>query len=267
MLSSSSVQEAQDLALDRPRRDARVARAVPALLRRLPHLARAAEDRRPLDDEIVRAMIDERSRGRASRARADAGSSGRARHGAEPRRLLPEPRSGQPLLPRRRPAIVQRAMDRFAALTGRAHPLFEYRRRARRRARHRDHGVGRRDRARPPSTRSAAPARVGVLTVQALSPVQRRRTSSRRCRRPSARSPCSIAPRNPARSASRSTRTSSRRCVEASPRRRADTSARHRRPLRARVQGIHAGDGEGGLRRARDGRRRSATSPSASSTT
>ena len=27
----------------------------------------------------------------------------------------------------RRPAIVQRAMDRFAALTGRAHSLFEYR--------------------------------------------------------------------------------------------------------------------------------------------
>ena len=45
LLSSSSVQEAQDLAARRPRGDARVARAVPALLRRLPHLARAAEDR------------------------------------------------------------------------------------------------------------------------------------------------------------------------------------------------------------------------------
>ena len=43
--ASASVQEAQDLALDRARRDARGARAVPALLRRLPHVARGREDR------------------------------------------------------------------------------------------------------------------------------------------------------------------------------------------------------------------------------
>ena len=44
-------------------------------------------------------------------------------------------------------------------------------------------------------------------------------------------------------------------------------AARHRRPLRPVVEGVHAGDGEGGLRRARRRARRSATSPSASSTT
>ena len=45
MLASGSVQEAHDFALIGQRGDAAVARAVPALLRRLPHLARGVEDR------------------------------------------------------------------------------------------------------------------------------------------------------------------------------------------------------------------------------
>ena len=45
LLASGSVQEAHDLALDRPRRHARVARPLPPLLRRLPHLPRGQQDR------------------------------------------------------------------------------------------------------------------------------------------------------------------------------------------------------------------------------
>ena len=45
MLSAGSVQEAQDFALVVPRRDVAVAGAVPALLRRLPHVARDRQDR------------------------------------------------------------------------------------------------------------------------------------------------------------------------------------------------------------------------------
>ncbi len=87
----------------RPRGDARVAGAVPPLLRRVPHVARAPEDR---GARARRAPGDDRRAARrgATGARAVAGPSGRARHGAEPGRLLPEPRGGQPLLrsPRRR---------------------------------------------------------------------------------------------------------------------------------------------------------------------
>ena len=46
MLASNSVQEAQRFRADRAGRDARGAHAVPAFLRRLPHLARSQQDRR-----------------------------------------------------------------------------------------------------------------------------------------------------------------------------------------------------------------------------
>ena len=48
MLCSASVQEAQDFALDRARGHAGIAHSVPALLRRLPHVARNFEDRHRL---------------------------------------------------------------------------------------------------------------------------------------------------------------------------------------------------------------------------
>ena len=44
-------------------------------------------------------------------------------------------------------------------------------------------------------------------------------------------------------------------------------AARHRRPLRAVVEGVHAGDGQGRLRRAGEADAAATTSPSASSTT
>jgi pyruvate-ferredoxin/flavodoxin oxidoreductase len=47
MLAAGSVQEAHDLALGRPRLGAGLAGAVPALLRRLPHLARGGQDPGP----------------------------------------------------------------------------------------------------------------------------------------------------------------------------------------------------------------------------
>ena len=46
LLCASSVQEAQDLALDRARGDAEIANPVRALLRRVPHLARGLQDSR-----------------------------------------------------------------------------------------------------------------------------------------------------------------------------------------------------------------------------
>ena len=146
LLSSSSVQEAQDLARDRARRDARIARAVPAFLRRVPHVARAPEDRGARRRRASRAGRRTVGR-RASRASVDAGPPGRARHGAEPGRLLPEPRGRQPLLSR--DARHRAARD---GPVRRAHrpraPAVRVPRRARRRARHRDHGVGRGDRPR-----------------------------------------------------------------------------------------------------------------------
>ena len=88
---------------DRAGRDARDAGAVPALLRRLPHLARAEHDR----DALRRRPAGARARGagpRASRPRAVAGAAVHPRHRAEPGRLLPGARDGEPVLRARSPA-------------------------------------------------------------------------------------------------------------------------------------------------------------------
>ncbi len=53
MLASNSVQEAQDLALIAHAATLRVARAVPAFLRRLPHLPRSRTDRCSLTDDDI----------------------------------------------------------------------------------------------------------------------------------------------------------------------------------------------------------------------
>ena len=91
---------------DRPGGDAALARPAPALLRRLPHLARGRQDRAA--DRRRPALHDPRRAGRgAPRARPDAGPSRPARHRAEPGRLLPGARGVQRLLrplPRDRPA-------------------------------------------------------------------------------------------------------------------------------------------------------------------
>ena len=148
MLCSNSVQEAHDFAA--------VAHAA-TLESRIPFLH--FFDGFRTSHEV--AKIEELSRRRPARADrrrrsicahrqrgADARPSGAARHGAEPRRRSSRRAKPPTASTTRAPAIVERAMDAFAALTGRRYGLFEYVGRSRRRAGHRDHGIGRRDRAR-----------------------------------------------------------------------------------------------------------------------
>ena len=146
-----------------------VARAVPALLRRLPHVARARRRSRRSTTATLRAMIDEPLVA-AHRARgAVAGPSGRARHGAEPRRLLPEPRSRATASTTRRPAIVQRGDGPLRRAHRPRAPAVRVPRRARRRARHRHHGLGAETAAATVDALGPA-AKVGVLTVKLYPP-------------------------------------------------------------------------------------------------
>ena len=108
----------------------------------------------------------------------------------------------------RRPDIVQRAMERFGALTGRTHRLFEYHGAPDADARDRDHGI--RGRNGPGDGRRARPGRadVGVLTVKLYRPWSVDDFVARAAAdRPTA-SRCSTARRSRAPSASRSIRTS-----------------------------------------------------------
>jgi pyruvate-ferredoxin/flavodoxin oxidoreductase len=77
-----------------------------------------------LTDDDLRAMIDDGPRAAHRAPRADARAAGAARHGPEPRRLLPGPRSRaipSTTLPGHRPE----AMDKFANSPAGYH-LFEY---------------------------------------------------------------------------------------------------------------------------------------------
>ena len=241
--------------------------AVRALLRRLPHLARAQHRRA---DRRRRAA---RRRARAPRARAPGpGADARApvhpRHRAEPRRLLPGPRDGQPVL-RRVPAVVQEVMDEVAAHTGRAYRRRRVHRAPRGRPGRRHHGLGRRDGARdrdPPRRRAAS----GSACCRCGCTGRSRPTScSRRCPPTrDARWPCSTAPRSRAPTASRSTSTSLATLGRGPRARRpGHHPARHRRPLRPVVQGVHARHGRRHLRRAGAAERPGGGSPSASPTT
>ena len=272
MLAAGSVQEAHDFALDRARGDARVAGAVPALLRRVPHVARDRQDRASSTTDDLRALVRRgrrRSRFRARGLTPDA--PGRARHGPEPRRLLPGPRGVQPVPPRRARASSQEVDGRVRRAHRPALRPGRLPRRARRRAGRSWSWARRPARSRRRSTRwSAAGERVGMLAVRLFQPFPTDAAPRRAAADRPRRSPSSTGPRSRAPSASRSTWTSSPR----SPRPWTRTSRRSprmprvdRRPLRAVVEGVHAGDGQAGLRRARRRRGRSATSPSASSTT
>ncbi len=97
LLSSASVQEGARHGADRPGRHAGQPRAVPAFLRRLPHLARG-EHADPAE-RCADPRDDRRRPGaRASRPRAGPGTSVRARHGAQPGHVLPGARDGEPVL-------------------------------------------------------------------------------------------------------------------------------------------------------------------------
>ena len=123
--------------------DAGHAGAVPALLRRVPHLARAEHDRAAVRRRPARA----RARGagpRAPRPRAVAGAAVHPRHRAEPRHLLPGPRDGEPVLRRACPVRCRRRWTASPQRTGRSYALVDYTRSPRGRAGARRDGLRRR---------------------------------------------------------------------------------------------------------------------------
>ena len=125
MLSSSSVQEAQDLAL--------IAHAA-TLEARVPFLhffdgfrtSHELQRIETLDATAVHAMIDQRFVD-ATRARGLSPDHPVLRGSAQNPDVFFQNREAVNGFYSATPAIVQRAMDRFAVLTGRAHSLFEYR--------------------------------------------------------------------------------------------------------------------------------------------
>ncbi len=250
-LCSGSVQEAHDFALIG--QAATLAARVPFLhyLRRLPHLARGVEDR---GADRRRSALDDHRRagGRPPQAGAHPRPPAGARHGAEPGRVLPGARGVQPVLhrlPRDRPEDDGHVRQAHRAPV----PPVRLFRRAGRRERHRDHGLGRRHHARV--RRVGAQARRedrrsqdppvpavrhrGVRQGAARHHQEARRARShqgaRRDRRPGL-------PRHRRRPPGGA-------CRRRLPvRRRPD---RRRRPLRPVVEGVHAGDDQGGLRQPR----------------
>src|SRR5580765_2306280 len=125
LLSSSSVQEAQDLAL--------IAHAA-TLESRVPFLhffdgfrtSHELQKIEALDDDAVRAMIGDRFVA-AARARGLSPDRPVLRGSAQNPDVFFQNREAVNRFYLDTPAIVQRTMDRFADLTGRAHALFEYR--------------------------------------------------------------------------------------------------------------------------------------------
>ncbi len=176
---------------------------------------RSRRSRSSTDDDL-RAMIDDELVAAHRAAGADARPPGAARHGAEPRRLLPGARGVQPVLRRVPGHRRRRRWTRFAERTGRQYRLFDYVGAPGGRARHRRHGLGRRDRRTRRSSGWSRAARRSACSrcgSTGRSPSQRF-VAALPADRASA-SPCSTAPRSRARSASRSTWTSSPRSREA----------------------------------------------------
>jgi pyruvate-ferredoxin/flavodoxin oxidoreductase len=220
--------------------------AVPALLRRLPDLARGRQDRRCSDDDDLRALIAPTSSPRTARAAV-------ARHPVAPRHAQNPDTFFQAA---RRPTrsttpcpIVADDHGRFAELHRPPLRLFDYHGAPRGRARRRDDGLGRRVRARDRRAPGQRARREGRRAEGAPVPAVPDDALLARCPRASLASRCSTAPRSPARPASRCCSTSSRRW--STPRRARRRCRGHRRALRPVVQGVHPGDGEGGVRRAR----------------
>ena len=180
-----------------PRGDARGARAVPPLLRRLPHLARGREDRAARRGRPARADRRRARRGPPP-ARALAPTARAARH----RRRTPTS-SSRPARPATRstsrcPAIVQRGDGplRGAAPAAR-YRLFDYVGASRRRARGRADGLGRRRRRRRRSSADRHGEKVGVVTVRLFRPFDAAALLRGAARERRARSPCSTARKEP----------------------------------------------------------------------
>ncbi|MBI4485213.1 MAG: 2-oxoacid:acceptor oxidoreductase family protein, partial [Acidobacteria bacterium] len=124
LLSSSSVQEAQDLAA--------IAHAA-TLSSRVPFLhffdgfrtSHELQKIAAVDDELLRALVDE-SAVEAHRGRALTPDRPVVRGTAQNPDVFFQNREAANRFYSDTPGIVQRTMDRFQALTGRAHRLFEY---------------------------------------------------------------------------------------------------------------------------------------------
>ena len=242
MLCAASPQEAADFALVAHVGHARVARSVPALLRRLPHQPRDRPRRHP-----------RRRRDRA-RSSTTTGSSRIACVALDPDRpvlrgsaqnpdvFFQAREAGNPYM-LAVPGIVERAFARSATrpdgatgsstITARPTPnasSCSWVRAPVRRLRR--------------STRSSPAARRSDSCKSGSTGRSRSTRSSPRCRRPCTPLPCSTAPRNRARRATRCISTSSPRSRTSDRR----DAARRRRPLRTRLQGVHARDGQGRAR-------------------
>ena len=144
-------------------------------------------------------------------------------------------------------------MDRFAALTGRRVPALRLRRASRRRARDRDHGLGRGAAEEAvDAARSRAASRSACVKVRLYRPFAARAfvaaLPSTTARDRGARSHQGA--RRARRAAVPGRRHGAGRGLADRPAR-STASAGDRRTLRAVVEGVHAGDGRGGLRRAR----------------
>ena len=213
-------------------------------------------------------MIDDEAGPGASRPRALAGPSGAPRHGAEPGRLLPGPRDRQPLL-RRLPGHRPEGDGQVRQARRPPVPPVRLRRRAGRRARHRPHGLRaprRRRDGRVPhgpgreGRRAQGPPLPAVLgralraalpaTVKTIAVLDRTKEPG------GAGEPLYL-----------DVVTALGEAVAARRARLRRIPAGHRRPLRPVLQGIHAGHGQGGLRRSWPRPSRRTTSPSASTTT
>ena len=168
------------------------------------------------------------------------------------------------------PGIVQQAMDRFAGLVGRSVPPLRLCRCAGCPASRRRHRLGgRRDRGGRRGTLTARGEKVGAVKVRlfrpfdasafvaALPPTTRAIAVLDRTKEPGALGEPLY----------QDVVTALAEAWAARGRRRGPLAARDRRAIRARLQGVHARDGRGCLRRARARRNPAVTSPSGSSTT
>ena len=215
MLCSNSVQEVMDFAL--------IAQAA-TLEARVPFLhffdgfrtSHEVAKIEQLTDDDIRAMIDD-DLVLAHRARGLSPDTPVIRGTAQNPDVFFQARETVNPFYQPTPAIVQKAMDKFAGLTGRQYHLFDYvgAPDAERVIVH--DGLRRRDGPRDGRVPGRAGRKGRLLKVRLYRPFERRSTSWPRCRRPPPRSsPCWIAPRSRAAPASRSTRIASPRWWKAS---------------------------------------------------
>ena len=249
MLASIDVQEAMDIALiaQGATLDARVPFMHFFDGFRTSHEIQKIEE---LTFDDMRAMIDD-DLVHAHRARAMSPDHPvHQGNGPEPGRLFPGPRNRKQSYYAKCPAIVQKYMDKFAKITGRAvQPVRLCRRAGCRQGDHR-HGFGLRHdprNRRVPQCKGRKDRRAQSPAFPAVRPsafvkAHARNRQENRGARPN--QGAGIA------SANRCTKTSARRSAKRCRRKRpiSRITGHHRRPLRPRLLRVHPGNGQGGLR-------------------